>query len=124
DKAGNTSDEGRDTATVDNTKASAPVVTIVDDKNPDDTYLTNAEIAATGNAGEVTVTVAVNDADLQAGGTVTLTINGGNAIALSLKDGKLVDGSNNEYSYSKGVITLTQPAPAEGQSITVTATQT
>ncbi|MFM5811323.1 retention module-containing protein, partial [Aeromonas veronii] len=94
DKAGNTSDEGRDTATVDNTKASAPVVTIVDDKNPDDTYLTNAEIAATGNAGEVTVTVAVNDADLQAGGTVTLTINGGNAIALSLKDGKLVDGSN------------------------------
>ncbi|MFQ1655079.1 retention module-containing protein, partial [Aeromonas veronii] len=33
DKAGNTSDEGRDTATVDNTKASAPVVTIVDDKN-------------------------------------------------------------------------------------------
>ncbi|MFM5809677.1 type I secretion C-terminal target domain-containing protein, partial [Aeromonas veronii] len=42
----------------------------------------------------------------------------------SLKDGKLVDGSNNEYSYSKGVITLTQPAPAEGQSITVTATQT
>ncbi|WP_429082447.1 retention module-containing protein, partial [Aeromonas veronii] len=67
DKAGNTSDEGRDTATVDNTKASAPVVTIVDDKNPDDTYLTDAEIAATGNAGEVTVTVAVNDADLQAG---------------------------------------------------------
>ncbi|MCF5865269.1 retention module-containing protein, partial [Aeromonas veronii] len=64
DKAGNTSDEGRDTATVDNTKASAPVVTIVDDKN-DDTYLTDAEIAETGNAGEVTVTVAVNDADLQ-----------------------------------------------------------
>ncbi|MFM5544058.1 retention module-containing protein, partial [Aeromonas veronii] len=50
DKAGNTSDEGRDTATVDNTKASAPVVTIVDDKN-DDTYLTDAEIAETGNAG-------------------------------------------------------------------------
>ncbi|MFQ2098612.1 retention module-containing protein, partial [Aeromonas veronii] len=47
DKAGNTSDEGRDTATVDNTKASAPVVTIVDDKN-DDTYLTDAEIAETG----------------------------------------------------------------------------
>ncbi|AWB70472.1 hypothetical protein [Vibrio cholerae] len=90
DKAGNQSDEGRDTATVDNTKASAPVVTIVDDKN-NDTYLTNAEIAATGNDGEVTVTVAVNDADLQAGGTVTLTINGGNAIELSLKDGKLVD---------------------------------
>ncbi|MFM5515151.1 retention module-containing protein, partial [Aeromonas veronii] len=40
DKAGNTSAEGRDTATVDNTKASAPVVTIVDDKN-DDTYLTD-----------------------------------------------------------------------------------
>ncbi|GFK40312.1 Ig-like domain-containing protein [Vibrio cholerae] len=124
DKAGNTSDEGRDTATVDNTKASAPVVTIVDDKNPDDTYLTNAEIAATGNDGEVTVTVAVSDADLQAGGTVTLTINGGSAIELSLKDGKLVDGSNNEYSYSNGLITLTQPAPAEGESITVTATQT
>ncbi|GFK33263.1 Poly(beta-D-mannuronate) C5 epimerase 2 [Vibrio cholerae] len=122
DKAGNTSDEGRDTATVDNTKASAPVVTIVDDKNPDDTYLTNAEIAATGNDGEVTVTVAVSDADLQAGGTVTLTINGGSAIELSLKDGKLVDGSNNEYSYSNGLITLTQPAPAEGESITVTAT--
>nr|WP_162298782.1 Ig-like domain-containing protein [Vibrio cholerae] len=123
DKAGNQSDEGRDTATVDNTKASAPVVTIVDDKN-NDTYLTNAEIAATGNDGEVTVTVAVNDADLQAGGTVTLTINGGNAIELSLKDGKLVDSSDNEYTYSNGLITLTQPAPAEGQSITVTATQT
>ncbi|EIN5958884.1 type I secretion C-terminal target domain-containing protein, partial [Vibrio cholerae] len=65
-----------------------------------------------------------SDADLQAGGTVTLTINGGSAIELSLKDGKLVDGSNNEYSYSNGLITLTQPAPAEGESITVTATQT
>ncbi|VEE62457.1 Hemolysin, plasmid [Shewanella putrefaciens] len=123
DKAGNTSAEGSDTALVDTTAPTAPTVLIVDDANPDDGLLTAAEM---GNDG-VQLTVSINGTDFEAGGYVTLTINGGAAIELSFADftdngtGTLTYGN---YTYANGVISWTETAPADGQSITVTATQT
>ncbi|WP_139709822.1 hypothetical protein, partial [Aeromonas allosaccharophila] len=85
--------KGSDQATVgDTTAAGAPVVTIVDDRNPDDGVLTKDEI---GND-NILVTVQVNAADLADGGKVNLTITNGSTtsdIELTLVDGKLVDGS-------------------------------
>ncbi|ODR85618.1 Ig-like domain-containing protein [Shewanella xiamenensis] len=125
DKAGNTSAEGSDTALVDTTAPTAPTVLIVDDANPDDGLLTQGEINSNG-AG-VQLTVSINGTDFEAGGYVTLTINGGAAIELSFADftdngtGTLTFGN---YTYANGVISWTETAPADGQSITVTATQT
>ncbi|WP_170919388.1 hypothetical protein, partial [Shewanella xiamenensis] len=84
DKAGNTSAEGSDTALVDTTAPTAPTVLIVDDANPDDGLLTQGEINSNG-AG-VQLTVSINGTDFEAGGYVTLTINGGAAIELSFAD--------------------------------------
>ncbi|QYK01164.1 Ig-like domain-containing protein [Shewanella psychrotolerans] len=124
DAAGNTSAEGKDTAKVgDTTAPNAPTVLIVDDNNPDDGTLTAAEI---GND-NVQLTVSINGTDFEAGGVVTLTINGSAAIALSFSDftdngsGTLTFG---DYTYTNGVISWTETTPADGQSITVTATQT
>ncbi|WP_413764591.1 hypothetical protein, partial [Vibrio vulnificus] len=46
-------------------------------------------------------------------------------VTLSLNDeGKLVDAAGTEYTYANGRITWTESTPANGASITVTATQT
>ncbi|HAS8111624.1 TPA: hypothetical protein I7661_22575, partial [Vibrio vulnificus] len=62
------------------------------------------------------------------GGSVNLTINNGgveSTVTLSLNDeGKLVDAAGTEYTYANGRITWTESTPANGASITVTATQT
>ncbi|WP_207797912.1 hypothetical protein, partial [Shewanella xiamenensis] len=108
DKAGNTSAEGSDTALVDTTAPTAPTVLIVDDANPDDGLLTQGEINSNG-AG-VQLTVSINGTDFEAGGYVTLTINGGAAIELSFADftdngtGTLTFGN---YTYANGVISWT-----------------
>ncbi|MCU8106942.1 type I secretion C-terminal target domain-containing protein, partial [Shewanella sp. SM101] len=108
---------------LDITPPSAPTVWIVDDGTPGDGLLTATEI---GND-DVQLTVSINDTDFEAGGYVTLTINGGAAIELRLTDftdngsGTLTFG---DYTYANGVINWTETTPANGQSITVTATQT
>uniref|UniRef100_Q0HQI3 Putative outer membrane adhesin like protein n=1 Tax=Shewanella sp. (strain MR-7) TaxID=60481 RepID=Q0HQI3_SHESR len=123
DSDGNTSAEGSDSAKVDTTAPNAPTVLIVDDGNPGDGLLTTAEM---GNDG-VQLTVSINDTDFEAGGYVTLTINGGAAIELSFADftdngsGTLTFGN---FTYANGVISWSESAPTAGQSITVTATQT
>ena len=96
---------------------------IVDDNNPDDGLLTQAEINGDG----VQLQVNINPTDFVEGGFVTLTINGGSAIELSFSD--FTDQGNDvftfgDYTYSNGVLTWTETAPAEDESITVTATQT
>ncbi|EJY5650444.1 Ig-like domain repeat protein, partial [Vibrio cholerae] len=120
DKAGNTSEPGRDTATVgDTTAASAPTVLIVDDGNNDE-LLSKDEI---GND-DVQVTVVVNHADLVDGGKVTLTINNGGTIEtveLTLNGNTL---SDERFSYNNGTISWTENTPADGKSLTVSATQT
>ncbi|WP_367007870.1 VWA domain-containing protein [Vibrio cholerae] len=124
DKAGNVSEPGSDTAKVDVTATGKPTVTIVDDTN-NDQLLSKGEI---GND-DVQVEVAVNHDDLVDGGKVTLTINGGNAIELTLSNtgteaAPVYTLSDNRFSYDNGTIAFTENTPADGQSITVTATQT
>uniref|UniRef100_UPI003D2510E8 retention module-containing protein n=1 Tax=Aeromonas veronii TaxID=654 RepID=UPI003D2510E8 len=122
DPAGNTG-KTTDDGSVDVTATGAPVVTIVDDRNPDDGVLTKDEI---GND-NIQVTVQVNAADLADGGKVNLTITNGSTtsdIELTLVDGKLVDGSGKQYGYSNGIISWTETRPADGAQLKVDATQT
>ncbi|MFQ2271810.1 Ig-like domain-containing protein, partial [Aeromonas enteropelogenes] len=108
---------------VDTTAASTPTVTIVDDSN-NDQQLTKAEI---GND-QVQVRAVINHADLLAGGKVTLTINNGgvnSTVQLTLKaDGTLLASNGKSYGYQNGTISWTETTPANGKSLTVTATQT
>ncbi|WP_268981869.1 Ig-like domain-containing protein [Vibrio cholerae] len=123
DPAGNTG-TATDDGSVDVTATGKPTVTIVDDTN-NDQLLSKGEI---GND-DVQVEVAVNHDDLVDGGKVTLTINGGNAIELTLSNtgteaAPVYTLSDNRFSYDNGTIAFTENTPADGQSITVTATQT
>uniref|UniRef100_UPI003BA18AE3 Ig-like domain-containing protein n=1 Tax=Aeromonas sp. 602658 TaxID=2712043 RepID=UPI003BA18AE3 len=108
---------------VDTTAASAPTVTIMDDSN-NDQLLTKAEI---GND-QIQVRAGINHADLVAGGKVTLTINNGgvnSTVQLTLKaDGTLLASNGKSYGYQNGTISWTETTPANGKSLTVTATQT
>ncbi|WP_139312160.1 Ig-like domain-containing protein, partial [Vibrio ponticus] len=136
DQAGNASAEGRDSATVDtiavgdgegtNNADLGPNVEISSDTN-NDGWLNESEV---GSADSVNVQVEVNHAELANGGYVSLTVNGGDEVKLKLNDAK--DGlvlNNGEaqatYSYDKttGTITWTETKPAEGETITVSATQ-
>ncbi|WP_336939863.1 type I secretion C-terminal target domain-containing protein, partial [Vibrio cholerae] len=128
DKAGNQSDEGRDTATVDTQAPNAPTVLIVDDGTSGDGLLTQGEINSNG-AG-VQLTVSINAADFSAGGHVNLTITNGDAsssVELKLVNGVLQFANGTPatgFDYSNGTISWTENTPADGQSLTVSATQT
>ncbi|WP_323909885.1 retention module-containing protein [Aeromonas caviae] len=124
DAAGNVSLPGSDSATMgDTTATGAPTVVIVDDAN-NDQMLTKAEI---GND-QIQVRAGINHADLVAGGKVTLTINNGgvnSTVQLTLKaDGSLLASNGKSYGYQNGTISWTETTPANGKSLTVTATQT
>ncbi|AHE48321.1 asx product [Aeromonas hydrophila 4AK4] len=123
DLAGNKGTGGSDTAATDTQAPNTPSVVIVDDVN-NDQKLTKAEI---GND-QIQVRAGVNHADLVAGGKVTLTIsNGGvnSTVQLTLKaDGTLLASNGKSYGYQNGTINWTETTPANGKSLTVTATQT
>ncbi|MFQ2832178.1 retention module-containing protein [Aeromonas caviae] len=124
DLAGNKGTGGSDSATMgDTTATAAPTVVIVDDAN-NDQMLTKAEI---GND-QIQVRAGINHADLVAGGKVTLTINNGgvnSTVQLTLKaDGTLLASNGKSYGYQNGTISWTETTPANGKSLTVTATQT
>ncbi|QWL78547.1 retention module-containing protein [Aeromonas hydrophila] len=126
DAAGNVSLPGSDSATMgDTTATGAPTVTIVDDTN-NDQMLTKAEI---GND-QVQMRAEVSNSDLVAGGKVTLTINNGgteSSVELKLVNGVLMLASGQPASgfvYNNGTISWTETTPANGKSLTVTATQT
>uniref|UniRef100_UPI00223C8934 Ig-like domain-containing protein n=1 Tax=Aeromonas veronii TaxID=654 RepID=UPI00223C8934 len=125
DKAGNTSDKGSDQATVDVTATDKPTVTIVDDVNNDE-LLSKGEIGAD----QVQVKAEVNHTELTAGGKVTLTITNGDAsssVELKLVNGVLQFANGTPatgFTYSNGTISWTETTPANGKSLTVTATQT
>ncbi|WP_421296702.1 type I secretion C-terminal target domain-containing protein, partial [Aeromonas sp. 604534] len=122
DQAGNPASD-KEEAILDSVASSAPTVTIVDDTN-NDQMLTKAEI---GND-QIQVRAEVNHADLVAGGKVTLTINNGgvnSTVQLTLKaDGTLLASNGKSYGYQNGTISWTETTPANGKSLTVTATQT
>ncbi|WP_421178022.1 type I secretion C-terminal target domain-containing protein, partial [Aeromonas jandaei] len=123
DLAGNKGTGGSDIADTDTQAPNAPAVVIVDDAN-NDQKLTKAEI---GND-QIQVRAEVNHADLVAGGKVTLTINNGgvnSTVQLTLKaDGALLASNGKSYGYQNGTISWTETTPANGKSLTVTATQT
>uniref|UniRef100_UPI0035BC629E type I secretion C-terminal target domain-containing protein n=1 Tax=Aeromonas hydrophila TaxID=644 RepID=UPI0035BC629E len=126
DAAGNVSLPGSDSATMgDTTATGAPTVTIVDDTN-NDQMLTKAEI---GND-QIQMRAEVSNSDLVAGGKVTLTINNGgteSSVELKLVNGVLMLASGqpaNSFVYNNGIISWTETTPANGKSLTVTATQT
>ncbi|WP_336916196.1 VWA domain-containing protein, partial [Vibrio cholerae] len=126
DKAGNVSEPGSDTAKVDVTATGKPTVTIVDDSNPDDGLLSKGEIGAD----QVQVKAEVNHTELTAGGKVTLTITNGDAsssVELKLVNGVLQFANGTPatgFAYNNGTISWTENTPADGQSLTVSATQT
>ncbi|WP_324023220.1 retention module-containing protein [Aeromonas caviae] len=123
DLAGNKGTGGSDSAAIDTEATGAPTVVIVDDAN-NDQMLTKAEI---GND-QIQVRAGINHADLVAGGKVTLTINNGgvnSTVQLTLKaDGTLLASNGKSYGYQNGTISWTETTPANGKSLTVTATQT
>ncbi|GHW31131.1 putative RTX toxin+-binding domain fused with VCBS repeat, Cadherin-like and large exoprotein involved in heme utilization or adhesion [Vibrio cholerae] len=99
---------------------------IVDDGNPGDGSLTQAEINGDG----VQLQVTINHADFAEGGHVNLTIV--NAGVTSNVELKLVNGelqlANGQpatgFTYNNGTISWTENTPADGKSLTVSATQT
>ncbi|WP_412674205.1 Ig-like domain-containing protein [Aeromonas caviae] len=123
DLNGNVGTGGSDDTAIDTLAPNAPTVVIVDDAN-NDQMLTKAEI---GND-QIQVRAGINHADLVAGGKVTLTINNGgvnSTVQLTLKaDGTLLASNGKSYGYQNGTISWTETTPANGKSLTVTATQT
>ncbi len=126
DAAGNsTTKSDSEDYIVDTVAPNAPTVTIVDDSNNDE-LLTKAEI---GND-NIQVTVQVNAAELADGGKVNLTITNGSTtsnVELTQKaDGSLQSSDGKSYSYNaaSGVITWTEVTPPNGNSLSVSATQT
>ncbi|EMN4469625.1 type I secretion C-terminal target domain-containing protein, partial [Aeromonas hydrophila] len=96
-----------------------------DDTN-NDQMLTKAEI---GND-QIQMRAEVSNSDLVAGGKVTLTINNGgteSSVELKLVNGVLMLASGQPASgfvYNNGTISWMETTPANGKSLTVTATQT
>ncbi|EKF9091619.1 type I secretion C-terminal target domain-containing protein [Vibrio cholerae] len=126
DAAGNsTTATDSERYSVDTVAPNAPTVTIVDDSNNDE-LLTKAEI---GND-NIQVTVQVNAAELADGGKVNLTITNGSTtsnVELTQKaDCSLQSSDGKSYSYNaaSGVITWTEVTPPNGNSLSVSATQT
>ncbi|WP_108945282.1 VCBS domain-containing protein [Shewanella halifaxensis] len=121
------------TITINGTRTpNAPIVTIVDDNNPDNGILTAQEI---GN-NDVQLSASIDHDELTSGGFVTLTIlNDGVESILTLTwnsntnslDITGVQNSQSDFTYdaNTGIVTWTESTPdATGDSITVTATQT
>ncbi|WP_157582020.1 Ig-like domain-containing protein, partial [Shewanella woodyi] len=127
DSAGNSNTAtDSESYSVDLSVVDAPIVTIESDVNNDE-LLSKSELW--GHDG-VEVSIAIDGDKFESGGLVTINIaNGDNleTIELKLVNGELqfTDGSPaNDYVYDNGVIYLLENKPAEGETITVTATQT
>ncbi|WP_394391187.1 Ig-like domain-containing protein [Shewanella woodyi] len=127
DSAGNSNTTtDSESYSVDISVIDAPIVTIENDVNNDE-LLSKTELW--GHDG-VEVSIAIDGDKFESGGLVTINIaNGDNleTIELKLVNGELqfTDGSpTTDYFYDNGVIYLLESKPAEGETITVTATQT
>ncbi len=129
DVADNLGSGNSDNTAVDTNAPNTPTILITDDGLPGDTWLNQNEINANGSG--IQVQANVDDADLVAGGYVSITtlINGSTiTFELQLENGQLVnlDGTppGIDFSYNNGVITWSEDVPAEGQTITVSISQT
>ncbi|MFS1424875.1 type I secretion C-terminal target domain-containing protein [Shewanella sp. 10N.286.48.B5] len=129
DAAGNASGIATDNQGVDNVAPSRPSIIITDDGTPGDTWLNHNEINANGSG--IQIQANVDDADLVAGGYVSITtlVNGSSiTFELQLESGQLVNLDSTppgiDFTYNNGVITWSEDVPAEGQTITVSISQT
>ena len=127
DVNGNASLPGWASATENITTPDTLTVAITTDANHD------GVISATELNGAVSVTATVTldatgQSDLTNGGTIQVkVVDNGSTQNLNLHlngSGVLVDASGNTYGYAGGVITLSERAPGNGNSINVTATET
>ncbi|GHW81956.1 putative RTX toxin+-binding domain fused with VCBS repeat, Cadherin-like and large exoprotein involved in heme utilization or adhesion [Vibrio cholerae] len=106
----------------------APTVWIVDDGTLGDGLLTQGEISSNGAGVQLQATV--SHTDLAQGGFVTLNINNGgdtSSFTFKLVNNALVFGDGSPatgFTYNNGTISWTENTPADGQSLTVSATQT
>ncbi|ACQ92884.1 Hemolysin-type calcium-binding region [Tolumonas auensis DSM 9187] len=130
DLAGNESLPGSDYAVLDTLEPPRPVVTIVDDNNPDDHLLNENELGTD----HVQISVDINEGELANGGYVTLEIISGESRTVELYLANAGDdvltsrtpGDTHVYAYdaATGIITFTELTPAEGGTVQVEATQT
>ncbi|ACQ92883.1 putative outer membrane adhesin like protein [Tolumonas auensis DSM 9187] len=130
DMAGNTSLPGSDYAVLDTLEPPRPVVTIVDDNNPDDHLLNENELGTD----HVQISVDIDEGELANGGYVTLEITSGESRTVELYLANAGDdvltsrtpGDTHVYAYdaATGIITFTELTPAEGGTVQVEATQT
>ncbi|MFM5423470.1 type I secretion C-terminal target domain-containing protein [Aeromonas veronii] len=94
--------------------------------------MNNDELLSKGEIGadQVQVKAEVNHTELTAGGKVTLTITNGDAsssVELKLVNGVLQFANGTPatgFAYNNGTISWTENTPADGKSLTVSATQT
>ncbi|ABV85696.1 Cadherin [Shewanella pealeana ATCC 700345] len=127
DSAGNSNTAtDSESYSVDFSVVDAPIVTIESDVNNDE-LLSKAELW--GHDG-VEVSITIDGDEFESGGLVTISIANGDSIEtieLKLVNGELqfTDGSPaHDYIYDNGVIYLLETKPADGETITVTASQT
>ena len=126
DVAGNVSASSSAAAIEDIATPPTPTVAITTDANSNG-YISSAELNGSSTVNAAVTLNSTGQADLATGGSVQVTVvDDGTTTNLNLhmSGSNLVDGSGNIYSYSGGVITLTEAAPGNGNSISVTATQT
>ena len=126
DVAGNVSTSGSAAAKEDLTAPAAPTVAIATDADSNG-YISGIELNGAASVHATVTLSAAGQTDLSNGGTVQVTVvdNGTTTnLNLHMSGGNLVDASGAIYSYSGGVITLTEAAPGNGNTISVTATET
>ena len=122
---GNVSNSNSANITEITTLPPAPVSAITTDSNQDG-YLSAAELNGTTNVSASITLNATAVTDLANGGHVNITVVDGATTNLTLhyNGTNLVDASNTIYSYSAGVITLSESAPGNGNPVSVSATVT
>ena len=126
DVYGNASASATASATQNSVAPDTPTVKITTDTNQDGVISAPELNGATSVAATVTLD-ATGQNDLTAGGTVHVTVvDAGTTtnLALHLSGSSLIDAGGNTYGYSGGVITLTEAAPGNGNTLSVTASET
>ena len=126
DVYGNASASASASATQHSVLPDTPTVKITTDTNQDGVISAPELNGATNVAATVTLD-ATGQTDLTAGGTVHVTVvDAGTTtnLALHLSGSSLIDAGGNTYGYSGGVITLAEAAPGNGNTLSVTASET
>jgi hypothetical protein len=124
DVYGNVSASASASALQDTTLPPTPTVSITTDTNQDG-YISAAELNGATTVSATVTLSSTAQTDLTNGGSVQVTVvDAGTTtnLALHLSGSSLIDAGGNTYGYSSGVITLSEAAPGNGNSVSVSAT--